>query len=123
MNEVSSRTLSGHLRASASAGRTGGPGNFNPPVARDCTVKKTHYSKLKLGAAPFVMSVALVSAPAYAQDAAVEGAAPGEEIVATGTLIRNLNLEQSTPVNVKTDDKNEMKQTNADEEVQHGRAT
>src|SRR3546814_6185411 len=53
MNEVSSRTLSGHLRASASAGRTGGPGNFNPPVARDCTVKKTHYSKLKLGAAPF----------------------------------------------------------------------
>ena len=44
-------------------------------------MKKTHYSKLKLGAAPFVMSVALVSAPAYAQDAAVEGAAPGEEIV------------------------------------------
>ena len=80
-------------------------------------MKKTHYSKLKLGAAPFVMSVALVSAPAYAQDAAVEGAAPGEEIVVTGTLIRNPNLEQSTPVNVTTADTIELKQSNVAEEV------
>mgnify|MGYP005808364705 CR=1 FL=1 len=60
-------------------------------------MKKTQYSKLKLGAAPLVLSVALVSAPAYAQDAAEEGTtATGGEIVVTGTLIRNPNLEQST---------------------------
>src|SRR3546814_13321932 len=63
------------------------------------------------------MSVALVSAPAYAQDAAVEGAAPGEEIVVTGTLIRNPNLEQSTPVNVTTADTIELKQSTVAEEV------
>src|SRR3546814_16314366 len=85
MNEVSSRTLSGHLRAPASAGRTGGPGNFNPPVARGCTVKHTHYSTLKLGAAPFVMSVALVSSPAYAQDATFEGLGHAQERYWMGT--------------------------------------
>src|SRR3546814_1270057 len=63
------------------------------------------------------MSVALVSAPAYAQDAAVEGAAPGEEIVVTGTLLRNPNLEQSTPVHVTTADTIERKQSNVAEEV------
>ena len=79
-------------------------------------MKKTHYSKLKLGAAPFVMSVALVSAPAYAQDAE-EGATGNSEIVVTGTLIRNPNLEQSTPVNVTTADTIELKQSNVAEEV------
>jgi len=80
-------------------------------------VKKTQYSKLKLGAAPLVLSVALVSAPAFAQDAAEEGAATGGEIVVTGTLIRNPNLEQSTPVNVTTADTIELKQSNTAEEV------
>ncbi len=79
-------------------------------------MKKTHYSKLKLGAAPLVMSVALVSAPAYAQDAE-EGATGSSEIVVTGTLIRNPNLEQSTPVNVTTADTIELKQSNVAEEV------
>jgi iron complex outermembrane receptor protein len=79
-------------------------------------VKKTQFSKLKLGAAPLVLSVALVSAPAYAQDAE-EGAATGGEIVVTGTLIRNPNLEQSTPVNVTTSDTIELKQSNTAEEV------
>lgn len=79
-------------------------------------MKKTQYSKLKLGAAPLVMSVALVSAPAYAQDAAEEGAAQSE-IVVTGSLIRNPNLEQSTPVNVTTSDTIELKQSNVAEEV------
>jgi outer membrane receptor protein involved in Fe transport len=79
-------------------------------------VKKTHYSKLKLGAAPLVLSVALVSAPAYAQDAE-EGATGSSEIVVTGTLIRNPNLEQSTPVNVTTADTIELKQSNVAEEV------
>src|SRR3989344_7343917 len=86
-----------------------------PSVARDCTVKKTQYSKLKLGAAPLVLSVALVSVPAFAQDA--EGAAAEKEIVVTGSLIRNPNLEQSTPVNVTTSDAIELKQSNVAEEV------
>lgn len=79
-------------------------------------MKKTQYSKLRLGAAPLVLSVALVSAPAFAQDAAAEGAAQSE-IVVTGTLIRNPNLEQSTPVNVTTSDTIELKQSNVAEEV------
>jgi outer membrane receptor protein involved in Fe transport len=79
-------------------------------------VKKTQYSKLKLGAAPLVLSVALVSAPAFAQDAE-EGATTESEIVVTGTLIRNPNLEQSTPVNVTTSDTIELKQSNTAEEV------
>jgi len=78
-------------------------------------VKKTQYSKLKLGAAPLVLSVALVSVPAFAQDA--EGAAAEKEIVVTGSLIRNPNLEQSTPVNVTTSDAIELKQSNVAEEV------
>ncbi len=79
-------------------------------------MKKTQYSKLKLGAAPLVLSVALVSAPAFAQDAAEEATATSE-IVVTGTLIRNPNLEQSTPVNVTTSDTIELKQSNVAEEV------
>lgn len=79
-------------------------------------MKKTQFSKLKLGAAPLVMSVAMVSAPAYAQDAQ-DGATTGGEIVVTGTLIRNPNLEQSTPVNVTTADTIELKQSNTAEEV------
>jgi len=81
-------------------------------------VKTTQYSKLKLGAAPLVLSVALASAPAFAQDAADEGTATANsEIVVTGTLIRNPNLEQSTPVNVTTADAIELKQSNVAEEV------
>ena len=79
-------------------------------------MKKTQYSKLKLGAAPLVLSVALVSAPAFAQDAE-DGAAAEKEIVVTGSLIRNPNLEQSTPVNVTTSDTIELKQSNTAEEV------
>lgn len=83
-------------------------------------MKTTQYSKLKLGAAPLVLSVALASAPAFAQDTASETATtttPGSEIVVTGTLIRNPNLEQSTPVNVTTSDAIELKQSNVAEEV------
>ena len=80
-------------------------------------MKKTQHSKLKLGAAPLVLSVALVSAPAFAQEAAEEGAASNTEIVVTGSLIRNPNLEQSTPVNVTTSDTIELKQSNVAEEV------
>src|SRR5688572_16893931 len=52
------------------------------------------------------------------QEAATqEAAADGEDIVVTGTLIRNPNLEQSTPVNVTTSDAIELKQSNLAEEV------
>jgi outer membrane receptor protein involved in Fe transport len=79
------------------------------------------------------------AAPAFAQDApattttdetqVAPGAAPaeavvpeqeaaeGQDIVVTGTLIRNPNLEQSTPVNVTTADTIELKQSNLAEEV------
>lgn len=80
-------------------------------------MKTTQYSKLKLSAAPLVLGVALVSAPAFAQDAPAEEATTSSEIVVTGTLIRNPNLEQSTPVNVTTSDAIELKQSNVAEEV------
>ncbi len=77
------------------------------------------------------------SAPAFAQEAqeapsmaettdsqaggataeAAQDAPAGDEIVVTGTLIRNPNLEQSTPVNVTTSDAIELKQSNVAEEV------
>jgi iron complex outermembrane receptor protein len=80
-------------------------------------VKKTQYSKLKLGAAPLVMSIALVSAPAYAQDAAVEDTATDSEIVVTGTLIRNPNLESSSPVAVIGADEVSLRQASNAEQL------
>ncbi|KTE37336.1 MULTISPECIES: TonB-dependent receptor domain-containing protein [unclassified Sphingopyxis] len=65
-------------------------------------MKKTQYSKLKLGAAPLVLSVALASAPAYAQDAADdEGEAT---IVVTGSRIARPNLDSNSPVAVVSGD-------------------
>ncbi len=80
-------------------------------------MKKTQYSKLKLGAAPLVMSIALVSAPAYAQDAAVEDTATDSEIVVTGTLIRNPNLESSSPVAVIGADEVSLRQASNAEQL------
>ena len=100
------------------------------------TVKKLSIiSGLKGGVAPIVLGLALISGPAFAQtdeNSTVEQPAPGvttgdavqeeaasegEEIVVTGTLIRNPNLEQSSPVNVTTSDQIELKQSNTAEEV------
>nr|WP_295375316.1 TonB-dependent receptor plug domain-containing protein [uncultured Sphingosinicella sp.] len=50
------------------------------------------------------------------QDAAQEGR-EGEEIVVTGTLIRNPNLSRASPVNVTTADEVELLQANLAEEV------
>ena len=80
-------------------------------------MKKTQYSKLKLGAAPLVLSVALVSAPAFAQDAPAEEAVSGNEIVVTGTLIRNANLESSSPVAVISADEVALRQSNTAEQL------
>ncbi|MBU0823361.1 MAG: TonB-dependent receptor [Alphaproteobacteria bacterium] len=78
-------------------------------------MKKTQFSKLKLGAAPLVLSVALVSAPAFAQDAAEDGVATGGEIVVTGSLIRNPNLESSSPVNVTDENEIQLRQATSAE--------
>ncbi|MBL8649214.1 MAG: TonB-dependent receptor [Sphingopyxis sp.] len=65
-------------------------------------MKKTQFSMLKLGAAPLVLSVALASAPAYAQDAADD---EGEAmIVVTGSRIARPNLDSNSPVAVVSGD-------------------
>jgi len=64
-------------------------------------VKKTHFSKLKLSVAPVVLGVALVSAPAFAQDApADEGASEDNTIVVTGSILRRTDTETPSPVTV-----------------------
>ena len=71
---------------------------FQPPVARDCTVKKTNFSKLKVGVAPIVLGVALISAPAVAQDVqADEEAAPRRRGRGPSSSSRSRHLE-SPPV-------------------------
>src|SRR3546814_10992411 len=77
-------------------------------VARDCTVKKTQFSKLKMSAAPIVLGIALISAPAFAQDApaddedvtSVNDASVDDTIVVTGSLLRRTNNEAPSPVTV-----------------------
>jgi iron complex outermembrane recepter protein len=71
----------------------------------DDNVKKSSLSALKISAAPLVLGLALLSAPAYAQDAAeeevTEEAAP---IVVTGSRIARANVEATAPVTVVTAD-------------------
>ena len=97
------------------------------------------YGSVRFGLFASSAAAALtIASPAYAQDAppaeetatddqapgvttqeaaTQEAAAEGEDIVVTGTLIRNPNLESSTPVNVTTSDAIELKQSNVAEEV------
>ena len=84
---------------------------------RGYTVKKARISNFKYAAAPLALGLALISTPSFAQDAAVEEEAPGTEIVVTGSLITNPNLEQSTPVNTTTADEIDLLQSNVAEEV------
>jgi iron complex outermembrane receptor protein len=64
-------------------------------------VKKTHFSKLKIGAAPVVLGIALVSAPAYAQSAPSDDTASSDDIiVVTGSILRRTNTETASPVTV-----------------------
>jgi iron complex outermembrane recepter protein len=82
-------------------------------------VKNTRISNLKYAAAPLAIGLALISTPSFAQDAAAEEEAEtgGSEIVVTGSLIQNPNLEQSTPVNATTADEIDLLQSNVAEEV------
>jgi outer membrane receptor protein involved in Fe transport len=85
-------------------------------------VKTINNAALKAGAAPFAVALALVSAPAFAQETAPQADTATETneptaIVVTGSLIRNPNLVQSTPVNVTTADTIALRQSNTAEEV------
>ncbi len=84
------------------------------------TVKKTTLSALKVGAAPMVLGLALVSTSAFAQDTAPADESATEDanvIVVTGSLIKNPNLVSANPVNVTTSDAIELKQSNTAEDV------
>src|SRR3546814_2665416 len=102
MKEGSSRSLSGCLARGRFSLHAPSIEVIQPPVARDCTVKKTHFSKRKLSVAPIGLGVALVSAPAFAQDApADEGATSTDDtIVVTGSILRRTNTEAPSPVTV-----------------------
>lgn len=85
-------------------------------------MKTINNAALKAGAAPFAVALALVSAPAFAQETAPQADAATETneptaIVVTGSLIRNPNLVQATPVNVTTADTIALRQSNTAEEV------
>lgn len=85
-------------------------------------MKTNNNAALKAGAAPFALALALISAPAFAQEAAPQAdsgtdAVEPTAIVVTGSLIRNPNLVQATPVNVTTADQISLKQSNTAEEV------
>ncbi len=77
----------------------------------------------KFGLLATVATIGLIGSPAFAQGttatvaAADEAAAGDEEIVVTGSLIKNPNLERSAPVTVTTADQIELKQSNVAEEV------
>jgi iron complex outermembrane recepter protein len=79
-------------------------------------VKNTRISNLKYAAAPLALGLALISTPSFAQDAAAEEEA-ASEIIVTGSLITNPNLERSAPVNVTTSEEMELLQSNLAEEV------
>lgn len=76
------------------------------------------FTKLMSGTAPLVLGLAMVSAPAYAQDQDVQDADAVDEevIVVTGSRINNPNLELSSPVGVVTSDELELRQTNTAEQ-------
>lgn len=83
-----------------------------------------NYSKLKAGVAPAALGLAMIAMPAFAQDAAAtpqaaaaDDAAPQQQIIVTGSLIRNPNLISANPVNVTTSEEIELKQSNLAEEV------
>ncbi|MEO0499140.1 MAG: TonB-dependent receptor plug domain-containing protein, partial [Pseudomonadota bacterium] len=89
---------------------------------------------LKASSAPAILGLALMSAPAFAQDTTqpdrvgdnVGGIAPVEQvqtasvdddvIVVTGSRLSNPNLEGASPVAAVTEDEIELRQTNTVEE-------
>ena len=92
---------------------------------RDQNVKKTKkFSNLHASAAPLVLGLALISAPAFAQTAPAENTAPADEeatsaeaIVVTGSRIARTNLELSSPVNVIGAEEIQFRQPTSIEDV------
>jgi len=75
-------------------------------------------SALKTSTATLALSLAMVSAPAFAQATATADAPEAvDTIVVTGSLIRNPNLERSTPVTVTSADEIELMSSNTAEEI------
>lgn len=76
------------------------------------------FTKLMSGTAPMVLGLAMISAPAHAQDQDVQDADAADEsvIVVTGSRITNPNLELSSPVGVVTSEELELRQTNVAEQ-------
>jgi outer membrane receptor protein involved in Fe transport len=87
-------------------------------------------------ASTMIAGMTVLAGPAFAQDTSVDpqdaeratgtttqdaiqedAAQEGQEIVVTGTLIRNPNLDRAAPVNVTTSDEIELLQSNLAEEV------
>lgn len=63
-------------------------------------MKKQTITALKAGTAPFVLGLALISAPAFAQDAAEEDDSAAQAIIVTGSRIERPNLDSSSPMAV-----------------------
>ncbi|MBX9728673.1 MAG: TonB-dependent receptor plug domain-containing protein, partial [Sphingopyxis sp.] len=78
-------------------------------------MKTSRIAQFKAGSAPFVLGLALIATPAFAQDAAEEEVA--EDIVVTGSRITNPNLVLSSPVNVVGADEIQLRQPASIEEV------
>ena len=73
---------------------------------------------LRASVAPMILGAALLSSPAFAQDPqAADAADTGDAIIVTGSLIKNPNLTQATPVNTTTSDTIELKQNNTAEDI------
>lgn len=81
-------------------------------------MKNARVNTLKYAAAPLAIGLALLSAPAMAQDAtAEEEDQMKRDIVVTGSLISNPNLEQASPVTVIGEEEIDMQQANVAEEL------
>ena len=82
-------------------------------------MKLSRIAQFRAGSAPLVLGVALLAAPAFAQDttsdATTDSANP--DIVVTGSLISNPNLEQASPVNVIGQEQMELRQANVAEQL------
>lgn len=74
-------------------------------------MKKDTLSLLKLTAAPFVLSAAMLAVPAHAQDATPADEASEDTIVVTGSRIARPDLSSSVPVSVVSQE--QIQQTGA----------
>lgn len=73
---------------------------------------------MRASAAPAILGASLLATAAFAQDAPQAADAEATDtIVVTGSLIKNPNLERSTPVTATTSDQIELKQNNTAEEI------